>query len=80
MKWVISLPYYGAFLFDGSAEEAEEMRRHKARWEGEIARLRPATAEETRDEKVRLQRGDAYCREDYPDGLPPAGGEEADRG
>lgn len=31
---------YGAFLFRGTRREAEEMRVHKANWEGAVARLR----------------------------------------
>lgn len=29
---------YGSFEFEGTEEEAEEMRIHKARWEGAVAR------------------------------------------
>lgn len=64
MKWVISLPWYGAFLFDGTEAEAEEMRAHKANWEGEVARKRSATPEEIAANKVILQPGDCgYGRE-----------------
>lgn len=59
MKWVISLPFYGAFLFDGTEAQAEEMRAHKANWEREIARKRPATPAECAAGKVILQKGDA---------------------
>lgn len=38
MKWKITVAGYGEFEFEGTAEEAEEMRRHKARWEGAIAK------------------------------------------
>jgi len=41
--WVINMPCYGAFLFQGTRAEAEEMRTHKARWEGEAAHLRQAS-------------------------------------
>ena len=41
--WVINLHDYGSFIFEGSEAEAEEMRVHKARWEGEIAHKRPAS-------------------------------------
>lgn len=45
--WVITVGGgYGTFFFRGTESEAEEMRRHKARWEGAVARKRPATAEE----------------------------------
>lgn len=37
---------YGAFLFDGSEKEAEEMRSHKAMWERASGRKRPAEKEE----------------------------------
>ncbi len=45
-QWVILIGGYGAFLFEGTADEAEEMRRHKARWERGIGKKRPATGEE----------------------------------
>lgn len=38
MKWWIYVHGYGAFEFEGSEVEAEEMRVHKARWERGIAR------------------------------------------
>src|ERR1700759_3764801 len=41
--WVINMPHYGAFVFRGSRSEAEEMRAHKARWEGEVAHLSSAS-------------------------------------
>lgn len=56
--WAITLPFYGAFLFVGTAAEAETMRAHKANWEGEIARKRLATPEEVRAGEVILQKGD----------------------
>ena len=43
--WRISVTGYGDFLYVGTEEEAEDMRAHKARWEGGIAkkvRLNPA--------------------------------------
>ncbi len=43
-RWVILVGGgYGAFLFRGSEMEAEEMRAHKAKWEGAIAKKRPAS-------------------------------------
>lgn len=36
-RWRITLPIYGSFIFEGTEEEAEEMRAHKANWEGECA-------------------------------------------
>lgn len=41
--WVIQLPVYGSFLFQGTEGEAEEMRSHKASWEREPAQKRPAS-------------------------------------
>lgn len=41
--WVIYVGGYGAFIFEGTHAQAEEMRAHKARWEGGIGKLRPAT-------------------------------------
>lgn len=42
--WVITVGGgYGSFFFRGSEKEAEEMRRHKARWEQAVARKRRAT-------------------------------------
>lgn len=42
-SWVINVAGYGAFVFDGSEAEAEEMRAHKARWEGAVGHKRPAS-------------------------------------
>lgn len=51
-RWVILVGGgYGAFFFEGDAEQAEEVRVHKARWEGAIARKRPA-ADDEHDGKV----------------------------
>ena len=45
--WAITVGAgYGTFFFRGTETEAEEMRRHKARWEQAIARKRLATPEE----------------------------------
>ena len=42
--WVIIVGGgYGAFLLDGSEQEAEEIRVHKANLEQAVARKRPAT-------------------------------------
>ncbi|WP_058358278.1 hypothetical protein [Xanthomonas translucens] len=35
--WVIRVAGYGSFLFAGAEEEAEEMRRHKARWPARLS-------------------------------------------
>ena len=45
-KWVILVSGYGAFFFDGTPEDAEKMRAHKANWEGGIGKKRRATMEE----------------------------------
>jgi hypothetical protein len=45
--WVIYVGGgYGAFLFDGSEQEAEQMRKHKANWERAVAAKRPADLKE----------------------------------
>lgn len=36
--WIISISDYGDFLFIGTEEEAEEMRKDKADWEGGIGK------------------------------------------
>ena len=36
-KWLIKVLGYGSFVFNGTEEEAEEMRQHKARWERAVA-------------------------------------------
>lgn len=47
--WIIWVSNgYGAFYFKGNEDEAEYMRRHKAVWEGSLARKRPATKEEVK--------------------------------
>ncbi|GEM_PF-1408940 len=51
--WVITVGGgYGGFLFHGTREEAEEMRRHKARWEQAIAHMRRATPSEVQANAV----------------------------
>jgi hypothetical protein len=43
-RWLICIGGgYGCFVFDGTEQEAEEMRRHKAGWEQAVARKRPAS-------------------------------------
>jgi hypothetical protein len=42
LPWVILVSGYGAFIHTGTEQSAEEMRTHKARWEGGIAKKRPA--------------------------------------
>lgn len=41
--WVINVAHYGAFLFEGTEAQAEEMRAHKANWEQGIGHKRPAS-------------------------------------
>lgn len=42
--WVILVAGgYGAFMFQGTEAQAEEMRAHKSAWEGAIAWKRPAS-------------------------------------
>lgn len=45
-KWVILIGGYGALTFDGTPEEAEDMRKHKANWEQGVGKKRRATAQE----------------------------------
>ena len=45
-RWLIYISGYGTFFFDGTRKEAEEMRAHKANWEGGLGRKRYATQEE----------------------------------
>jgi len=44
--WVILVANYGAFVFKGTEDEAEEMRKHKANWERAVAQKRLATPQE----------------------------------
>jgi hypothetical protein len=44
--WAITVGGYGTFLTHGIKSETEEVRRHKARWEGATAKKRLATAGE----------------------------------
>ena len=42
--WVIFVGNgYGSFFFRGTEKAAEQMRKHKARWEQAVARKRRAT-------------------------------------
>jgi len=51
-KWIIYVGNYGSFLFEGTELEAEEMRQHKAVWEGGIGRKRLATEQEIKTKKL----------------------------
>ena len=42
-KWKITVHGYGEFIFEGTEEEAEEMRRHKANWEHGVAKKEKIT-------------------------------------
>lgn len=49
-RWVILVGGgYGAFVFEGTENQAEDMRRHKASWEGAVARKRPVADDDTAD-------------------------------
>jgi hypothetical protein len=39
--WLITIGGYGKFGFFGTEKEAEEMRAHKAEWEGGVGRKSP---------------------------------------
>lgn len=44
--WIIQLPYYGSFIFEGTEIQSEQRRIDKSNWEGEIAKKRLATEDE----------------------------------
>lgn len=52
--WVICVAGYGAFLFKGTEQAAEEMRSHKASWEGGAGHKRRATVQEAAGEDVSM--------------------------
>ena len=54
--WLITVGGYGSFAFYGTETEAEEMRQHKARWEGGVGRKIPipATHPEAKKEQERI--------------------------
>ena len=41
--WLIVVEGYGKFAFYGTADEADEMRAHKAAWERSVATMRRVT-------------------------------------
>jgi len=49
VMWIITVGGYGSFEFEGTEQEAEEMRQHKASWEGAPAKKE---LKEGTDEKV----------------------------
>lgn len=52
MEWVINIGGgYGAFLFNGTEAEAEDMRKHKANWEQAVAIKREADLKEVAEQK-----------------------------
>ena len=62
--WVIYISGYGTFFFKGTRKQAEEMRVHKANWEGGIGRKRLATVNEILTEKPprRIEASEAIKR------------------
>ena len=44
--WTINVFGYGDFQYFGTEDEAEEMRCHKANWEGGVGKKRRATTDE----------------------------------
>lgn len=61
MKWLISVTGYGAFLFHGTEEEAEEMRAHKADWEGGVGKKRKASAADIKKHGPSVVLGDSQA-------------------
>jgi hypothetical protein len=49
--WIIEVPAWGTHYGIGTEDQAEEWRKHKARWEQSIARKRRATLQEIEDNK-----------------------------
>lgn len=47
--WIINIRNYGKFAFFGNVEEAEEMRRGKADWEGETGTKRKFNPKNEKD-------------------------------
>lgn len=50
--WIIHVNGYGTFAYEGSEPDAEEMRSHKARWEGAVAKKRLADLEDPYDRQL----------------------------
>lgn len=56
--WIISVGGYGSFGFLGTEAEAEEMRAHKADWEGGVGRKRRADPAKPKDlEMIKAAKG-----------------------
>lgn len=58
--WAIYVIGYGSFLFVGTEAEAEDMRLHKARWEGGLGRKRFATTVEIAAGRASSNRDDYW--------------------
>jgi hypothetical protein len=65
--WVITVAGYGDFAFYGTEDESEEMRRHKARWEGGVGRKRLAA-----DDDPLVQRQTERVKREVELGYPRA--------
>lgn len=64
--WIIAISGYGKFGFYGSEGEAEEMRAHKAEWEGSVGTKERATIESSEvQEQIRWVR-DVELPHGYP--------------
>jgi hypothetical protein len=50
--WVINAYGWGAFLFEGTEFEAEEVRINKAKWEQTITKKRLATKNELKNKNI----------------------------
>ena len=50
--WIITVGGYGSFAFKGTEKEAEEMRAHKAEWEGGSGRKRKADPKNSKDAEL----------------------------
>jgi len=51
--WTITVSSWGTLYAIGTEEQAEEWRRHKARWEQSTAQTREATKEEIEEKNFR---------------------------
>lgn len=66
--WIIDVAGYGTFATYGTVEEAEDMRAHKAKWEGGVGRKRPAVTTDASDTRLVESRKDMW-RSDHADGV-----------
>lgn len=67
-KWKIRVQGYGTFDFTGTEAEAEEMRIHKARWEGGVG-LKYRTENQTEVDQITAQMCNLF---DLHKGVPMA--------